>query len=84
MDDAPRSPWALDLGPWPCANRTPRLLSRVSQLRNNRFQSSWLLAVWVVVAFALLGGFAGRSFGAAPSFANGVAQGVVSASEITE
>jgi hypothetical protein len=34
--------------------------------------------------FAFLGGFPGWSFGASPSFANGVAQGVVTASEITE
>ena len=33
---------------------------------------------------AVLGAFAGRSFGASPSFANGVAQGVVTASEISE
>jgi hypothetical protein len=38
----------------------------------------------VVAVFALLGGLAGRSLGASPSFANGVAQGVVSASEIIE
>jgi len=56
----------------------------VSQVRNSFFQSYWLWANWVVAAFAFLGGFAGQIFGASPSFANGIAQGVVSAPEITE
>src|SRR5678816_2228565 len=81
---APAGAWTLDLGPWPCANRGLRLLSRVSQNRNNRLQIHWLRAVWVAAVCPLLGGPAGRSLGASPSFANGIAQGVVSAPEISE